>query len=242
MCYNMDETLERILSPMETKNIPLFPLQVVLFPHMLLPLHVFEERYKQMIWECWEGDRLFGVVLIREGRERGAASVHEVGTMAHIEDLVRFEDGRMNLVTLGQERFRILQITQRQPFLRAEVSVVRDTPLPPQALQEIVEQTSELAREYIQLLLRQVGRRPQQLDLPTDPEHLSFVLSSSLQMEMEERQALLELTSTQARLEKLRDWLQRETDQLRAALSEQQAMDDVRSGNGKLSHKLLPRR
>lgn len=227
---------------METKNIPLFPLQVVLFPHMLLPLHIFEKRYKQMIWECWEGDRLFGVVLIREGREGGPASIYEVGTMAHIEDLVRFEDGRMNLVTLGRERFRIVQITHRQPFLRVDVSVIQDVPTPPHALQEIVEQTSELAREYIQLLLRQMGRRPQQLDLPTDPEHLSFVLSSSLQIEMEERQLLLELTSTQARLEKLRDWLQRETEQLRTALSEQQAMDDVKSGNGKLSHRLLPRR
>ncbi len=59
---------------------------------------------------------------------------------------------------------------------------------------------------------------------------------------MEERQALLELTNTQVRLAKLRDWLQRETEQLRAALSERQAMDDVKSGNGKLAHRLLPRR
>lgn len=228
---------------METRNIPLFPLRIVLFPHMLLPLHIFEERYKQMIRECWEGDRLFGVVLIRESPGgRGPASPYEVGTTAHIEDLVRFEDGRMNLVTLGQERFRILQITQSEPFLRAEVKMIYDTPIDPADLRELVEQTSELAREYIQLLLRQVGRRPQQLDLPTDPEHLSFVLSSSLQIDMEERQALLELTSTQARLVKLKDWLQRETDQLRVALSEQQAMDDVKSGNGKLAHRLLPRR
>jgi Lon protease-like protein len=227
---------------MEIQNIPLFPLKIVLFPYMLLPLHIFEERYKQMIGECWGGDRLFGVVLIKEGREVGGpASPYEVGTTAHIEDLVRLDDGRMNLVALGQERFRVVRITQREPFLRADVRAVRDAATASASLPETVERTSELAREYIQLLLRQVGQRPQQMDLPTDPEHLSYILASSLQIDLLERQVLLELTNTQARLEQLEELLQRETAQLREALAEQQAMDEVKGGNGKLKHRLLPR-
>src|SRR5205814_5524803 len=84
----------------------LFPLNTVLFPGMPLPLHIFEERYKLMIGRCLEEERPFGVVLIQSGPEVGGTAVpHRVGTTAHIAAVRRLDDGRMNLIAIGQERF-----------------------------------------------------------------------------------------------------------------------------------------
>ncbi|HXL19893.1 MAG TPA: LON peptidase substrate-binding domain-containing protein, partial [Streptosporangiaceae bacterium] len=81
---------------MPTQWLPLFPLNVVLFPHMALPLHVFEPRYRKMIGDCLEEGHSFGVVAIREGRETGPATPYGVGTLAKIVRIDRLDDGRMN--------------------------------------------------------------------------------------------------------------------------------------------------
>src|SRR3954453_11337770 len=89
------------------EEIPLFPLNTVLFPGMPLPLHIFEPRYREMIGACVRDERPFGVVLIKEGREVGEAAMpFEVGTLAKIVGVERLDDGRMNVVTVGTDRFR----------------------------------------------------------------------------------------------------------------------------------------
>src|SRR5437773_5641479 len=114
---------------MPPRHLPLFPLNTVLFPGMGLPLHVFEERYRQMIGECLEADRCFGVCLIRYGSEVGGpAEPYLVGTQAEILAVRRLPDGRMNLVAAGRRRFRVVEITRWQPYILGEVAYLADDP------------------------------------------------------------------------------------------------------------------
>jgi Lon protease-like protein len=106
-------------------ELRLFPLQTVLFPGMRLPLHIFEDRYKQMIRECIEQDAPFGVVLIREGAEAGGGAVpHHVGTTARIAQVEYLDDGRMNIFTIGMQRFRLRRVNARQPYLTGDVDLI----------------------------------------------------------------------------------------------------------------------
>jgi hypothetical protein len=103
-------------------KLPLFPLHTVLFPGMLLPLHIFEPRYRKMINECLDGNRPFGVALIAQGPEVGGrAEPHAVGTWALISRVERQPDGRMSIEAVGQERFRILRLHDDEDYLTGTV-------------------------------------------------------------------------------------------------------------------------
>jgi uncharacterized protein len=111
--------------------LPLFPLGTVLFPGMVLPLHIFEERYRQLVEDLLDGPepRRFGVVAIREGHEVGVdavTSLYEVGCVAEVRDVERHEDGGFDLVTVGTERFRLGELDRSLPYLRAEIEVLPD--------------------------------------------------------------------------------------------------------------------
>lgn len=109
-----------------SESIPLFPLHTVLFPGAVLPLHIFEERYRQLVRE----GRDFGVVLIQEGREVGSVpQVHRVGTLASMERVEALPDGRFNLVAKGLRRFRLSSIGEPAPYLLGEAEMLED-PLP----------------------------------------------------------------------------------------------------------------
>ncbi|MCH8066930.1 MAG: LON peptidase substrate-binding domain-containing protein, partial [Chloroflexi bacterium] len=98
------------------ERLPLFPLDTVLFPKQVLPLHIFEERYKTMIGRCIEEGAPFGVVLIRSGNQVGGDAVpHDVGTTARIARVQRLPDGKINLITLGRDRFRVLSLDRSEP-------------------------------------------------------------------------------------------------------------------------------
>src|SRR5438045_9705996 len=115
--------------------LSLFPLNTVLFPGMPLPLHIFEERYKLMIGRCIEEERPFGVVLIQSGPEVGGPAVpHLVGTTAHIAAVKHADDGRMNLIAIGQERFQILEVVRQAPYLIAPARALADKEPAPAAL------------------------------------------------------------------------------------------------------------
>src|SRR5689334_6812596 len=110
--------------------LPLFPLeQVVLFPGMSLPLRIFEERYKLMIGACQVTDQLFGVVLIRSGREVGApAEPEQVGCIARMVRIDRIPDGQMHILTIGEQRFRLVGPARIQPegYLVGDVQLLSD--------------------------------------------------------------------------------------------------------------------
>ena len=112
-------------------DLPLFPLNVVLYPGMALPLRIFEERYKLMMQKCLEGDRTFGVVLIREGKEVGGSAIpFEVGTLARITDVVPQGQGRMHLSAIGQDVFRIVDVQQITPYMVGRVALLERTEEP----------------------------------------------------------------------------------------------------------------
>jgi len=172
--------------------LPLFPLNTVLFPGQLLPLHIFEERYKLMIKHCLEGDGAFGVVLIREGNEVGEMAMpYEVGTVARIRKVDQLEGGKMDLLCLGEARFKITALNEEQPFLSASFEIWPWRPLEPEEVEPRSSQLKGLLTRYIKLLAA-VTRNPVNLeDLPADPLLLADLAAIALQVPNREKQQML---------------------------------------------------
>jgi Lon protease-like protein len=183
--------------------LPLFPLHVVLFPGLPLPLHIFEPRYRLMIGQCLQADAPFGVVLIRAGREVGdPATPYQVGTTAQIVQHERLADGRLHLLCVGRDRFRVRQLLTDQPYLAAEVEPLAEQPAEPVAV-ELAATLADRTRAFL-------GPAAAALALPADPTTLSFAVASLVPIELAERQSLLELTSTADRLRTLITCVERE--------------------------------
>lgn len=200
-------------------ELPLFPLDVVLFPGEELPLHIFEPRYRLMITECYEQKRPFGIVLVRPDSEHLKEEPYSVGTMAEIEVLDRLEDGRMNLIAKGLQRFRILDQHRQKPYLSGLVEVYEDRVVQDQTLTTYANQARELFNAYLQVLLEVVGKEDIEFNLPTVPEELSHFIAYFLDVQNERKQRLLELTSTAQRLEEEIDILRHEVPIMRQMLS-----------------------
>ncbi len=175
-------------------ELPLFPLNTVLFPGMPLPLHVFEERYREMVQYCLDDKRPFGVVLIRSGVAEGGpvADPYEVGCVAEIVEVQRLEDGRMLLMTVGTERFRILSLNYDRAYLMGTMEEFPFAKEGEARLDQAAQTLFPLVVEYLQILAEtgNVEFDPEQM--PTDPEDLIFLAAAALQVEMEQKQAFLE--------------------------------------------------
>jgi Lon protease-like protein len=167
--------------------IPLFPLDVVLFPGTPLPLHIFEPRYKEMIGECLTQQRPFGVV---RGLEQGLA---EVGCTAEIITVVKeYPDGRLDIVTEGRKRFELLGVNQERSFLQAEILMIDDEPGAPSQ-----QDTARAIQLHSELLA--IAGAAQDLSA-ADPSVLSFYLAGSLPLDLDFKQKLLSLRSEPERL------------------------------------------
>lgn len=210
------------------REVPLFPLgEVVLFPGMLLPLHIFEDRYRAMIGACQVTDQLFGVLLIRSGSEVGPpATPEEVGCTARIAAVQRLPDGRMNVATRGESRFRLLEAPRQAEdgYLvgRARIVTAEEPPATDGAL---VRQVADSFRAYTDVLAR-ASRRPRlaEQDPPIgDPLGLSFQVAAALRIEPRERQALLEEDSFERRLQRELVLLRRERRALQVLLADRTA-------------------
>jgi len=188
-------------------ELPLFPLHLVLFPGRQLPLHLFELRYRRMLSDCLEGGRCFGVVAIRSGREAGhVPEVHGVGTVAAIEQVAELPDGRFDIVTRGSRRFRLLELLEPAPYLRAEVELLEDGPAGPDEGAR-AHQLRELLLPYLAAL----GAPDELLErVPVDPDELAYLAAAAVQVELPQQQRLLELDSTRHRLEATLRMLRRE--------------------------------
>jgi len=200
-------------------ELPLFPLDVVLFPGEDLPLHIFEPRYRLMINECNEQKIPFGIVLVQPNSEHLKEEPYPVGTMAQIEVLDQLEDGRMNLIARGLQRFRILELHRQKPYLSGLVEVFEDQTEQVQAQTTCANQASELFNAYLQVLIDVIGKEAIEFTLPTAPEELSHFIAYFLDVTNERKQQLLELTSTTQRLEEEIDILRREVPFMRQMLS-----------------------
>lgn len=199
---------------MATELLPLFPLNTVLFPHMVLPLHIVEERYKLMINTCLAQDRPFGVVLIYSGAEVGGTAVpHPVGMVARIARWEWLPDGRLNILTVGDRRFRIGEyVASELPYLVASIEYWDDQPVEFPGLPRLMDDIEHSFIDYLTLIMS-LADQPlpvSQLQLPTDPSMLSYHVASNLQIDMDEKQELLEEPSAVARLQREHTLLRRE--------------------------------
>ena len=197
---------------MSERELPLFPLHVVLFPGMSLPLHVFEERYKAMMRVCLATDRTFGVVLIKEGREVGGPAVpFSVGTTALVELVESLPGERLNLLARGSQRFRLLEMLQREPYLVARVALLEEPRSQPEPA--VLAEVIDLYREYLEATIPESERA--RLVLPEEPGELSFHIAAALRSQPLQQQALLELPTAAARLSRELALLRREVKFLR---------------------------
>ena len=184
--------------------IPLFPLDVVLFPGTPLPLHIFEPRYKEMIGECFAQHRTFGVV---RALEQGLA---EVGCTAEIITVIKeYPDGRLDLVTEGRKRFELVRVNQERSFLQAEVLMIDDEPGTPSKAD-----TSRAIQLHSELLA--IAGAKQDLSA-ADPSLLSFYLAGSLPLDLDFKQKLLALRSEPERLSLLIQYFETIVPNLRRA-------------------------
>ena len=173
-------------------RLPLFPLNVVLFPGGYLPLHIFEERYRLMMRHCLDGDRRFGVVLISSGSEVGDPAVPEsVGTVAVIDEVRALDDGRMLIGVEGEQRFRIVEIVEQLPYVIAEVLPLEDDGSPV-VDENLIAQVRQAAKQHIQIFMALRGEWIEQPVLPTDPVQLWYSVGSQLQGEVIGKQGVLE--------------------------------------------------
>ena len=180
----------------QTVKIPLFPLGVVLLPDMHLPLHIFEERYKLMISECTAQDRPFGIVLF-DGQ-----AIHSVGCMARITEVVkRYDDGRMDIMTRGGERFVIRELIQDRAYMEARVFFFDDEQEDASEgnLESVVETALNLLKEAADI---DIGFDPSIFDGSIHPKRLSYAIAALEGFEPAERQGFLEMTSSSERLNK----------------------------------------
>lgn len=178
-------------------DLPLFPLHNVLFPGMALPLHVFESRYKQMINFCLEGDKRFGVVLIRHGSEAlgPLPEPHLIGCTAHILEVQPLEEGRMYITTTGVQRFRIDTIDDGLPYLVGMVEILPFEENNPQELMSVAARIAPKVKQYIQLLNQIEDVKIDPAGIPEDPISLASYAAALLQMPPDENQVLLESSS-----------------------------------------------
>ncbi len=173
-------------------RLPLFPLNVVLFPGGYLPLHIFEERYRLMMRHCLDGDRRFGVVLISSGSEVGEPAAPEsVGTVAVIDEVRTLDDGRMLIGVEGERRFRIVEIVERLPYVIAEVLPLEDDDSPV-VDENLIAQVRRAAKQHIQMFMALRGEWIERPVMPTDPVQLWYSVGSQLQGEVIGKQGVLE--------------------------------------------------
>jgi len=184
--------------------LPLFPLNTVLFPHSRMQLHIFEQKYRQMISFCLANSMPFGIVLIRSGDEVGdTAEPYLVGTKVRILDTFHYEDGRYDLTVEGVERFRIREINTEAPYLRGTIESVEDIEEQDELL---LAQLTEEARSLGEMLVREhVDNKEFAIKIlfPEDPGQLSFALANMLDFPPLRKQFLLELVEASIRLETL---------------------------------------
>lgn len=191
-------------------ELPVFPLPVVLFPGVPLPLHIFEPRYRQMLTDITDGDKLFGVSYFDPTTATNEVPpAGQVGCVAEVTETQAFPDGRSNILALGVVRYRIESYVERgDPYLVAKLSYFEDQEEDQSAL---VGPTKEVAEAFTRIAQAVRTINDERTNLPdisdTEPQRLSFLVAAAMEIEADVKQELLEMRSTFERLERLRAML-----------------------------------
>tara|TARA_Y100001968_G_scaffold242422_1_gene226073 strand:+ start:871 stop:1533 length:663 start_codon:yes stop_codon:yes gene_type:complete len=219
------------VTELSVRELPLFPLpEVVLFPQEMLPLHVFESRYRIMLKTVLETDSRFGVIRVDPHTKK----IADVGCCAQIIKHQTSQDGRSNIVTLGQQRFRLLNITRETPYFTALVSWIDDEPIVDQKnLQSLSDLVLGALRDVVSLsgkLTETETSLPN--DLPEMPRELSFWIAAHLGGNVaDEQQYLLELKDTNLRLQREYEMLDHTRKQLAARTALKDTLSNVDQRN-----------
>ena len=184
-------------------EMPLFPLNVVLFPGMPLPLHIFEPRYRLMIERCLNDDSVFGVAQIIEGHEGQSETMPApIGCAAEIIEVAPFADGRLNVQTLGTRRFEILSMREQDEYLVGTCQWLEDQGEEEGLVRASTRVRALLSRYFDSLSLSTaLPAELGELDVPQAPYALSMFIAAIMTLPNNQKQTLLEMTSTKARLE-----------------------------------------
>ena len=211
-------------------ELPLFPLNTVLFPGMVLPLHVFEDRYKDMMQRCLSNAEPFGVVLLKAGRPEGVlGDIYDVGTLAEITQVKRLDGDRLNIVSVGSERFKLHETHRNNLYL---TGIVEDFPLEGQDSAQSYQLSKKLMTSLANYLRRFKKLGKINLDIqsfPEDPASLAFLTAMLLPITNEEKQELLSIAEAVTLLQKERHLLQHEAHILQILLNEQPVQQNSNS-------------
>jgi uncharacterized protein len=207
-----------------TRTLPLFPLGTVLYPGLLLPLHVFEDRYRRLVRDLMgePEPRCFGVIAIRKGRDTGVdgvSALYEIGCTATVRQVVEHPDGRFYLVTVGTQRFRLGELDHSQPYLSATVDLLPEDTGDRDAAQQAARDVQSGFRAYLGGLAERGATNVSTPDLPDEPVQLSYLVAASVIADLSDKQALLAEPDALRRLTTERALLSRENAMLRSLTS-----------------------
>jgi Lon protease-like protein len=207
-----------------SETLPLFPLGTVLFPGLLLPLHIFEDRYRRLVRDLLGGPapQRFGVIAIRKGRETGVdgvSSLYRTGCTATLRQVDKLDDGRFELVTVGTQRFRLRGLDHSRPYLRGEADLLGEETGDEQAVQAAAGAVRRAFRGYLAAVDAQAAAKVRIASLPDDPVALSYLVAATVIADLRDKQALLDAPDALHRLNAERALLARETGMLRTLTS-----------------------
>ena len=210
----MSDALDKVTG---IRQLPIFPLPLVMLPNELLPLHIFEDRYQQMLKDVEDGGKFFGVVLFDPQEsfiERPEAGV--VGCVAEIRESETMPDGRSNIITLGLIRFRLIDyIDTGEPYLVGDIEFFEDEDEDPKELDPLADEVFAMFERVAMAAFKMSGNRGRVPEIKrTAPEALSFLITAAFNFANEKKYELLETTSTTERLSELKDVLSRTVDQI----------------------------
>jgi Lon protease-like protein len=205
----MSEAFDKVRG---VRELPLFPLPIVLFPGMPLPLHIFEPRYRRMLSDIQAGDSMFGLSYFdaseaEEGRD--APPVGHTGCVAELVDVQPAEDGRSNIITVGLIRYKVESYIDRgDPYLVGRVSYFEDEEEDEGLLRQEAREVSDVFMRIARAMRIINDERAGLPELPdTDPERLSFLVASAMEIDIQLKLEMLEMRSTSGRLNRVRELL-----------------------------------
>ncbi|MFW5868570.1 MAG: LON peptidase substrate-binding domain-containing protein [Armatimonadota bacterium] len=183
------------------EDLPIMPLNSVLYPGAPTTLYIHEERYRRMLEEVVEAGGYFGVALLRAGKEVGGPSIpHDVGTIARVAEVTKLPDGSSMVLAQGGPRFKIRAILSAMPIVRAEVDLLDDRDTGDGEDATGADLARAELRELMSLVLKTIGSEDVDAQVPRDPEELSWAIAANLQMELARQQEILEMDSPGQRL------------------------------------------
>ncbi len=210
----MSEASEKIAG---IENLPIFPLPLVLMPYELLPLHIFEPRYRQMLKDVELRRNVFGVNFFEaQGEFDDRPTAGSLGCVAEVRQSQTLPDERSNIVTFGLIRYRILDYVDiGTPYLSAEVEFFEDDPEMSEVLDPIADEVFGLFARVAKAAFKLSGNRGQFPEVPrAEPEQLSFLVAAAFNLDNELKTQFIEMTSTSGRLTRLKGILEQAVDQM----------------------------